>query len=239
MAAPQFAPEELQDIHDLAARWGKIVARHAFGDAGPDLDADLATLERVALAAAGGLTEGTLAVLLQQQAQALPAETPCPACGRSCPIRHEPRTLATAHGGALRYREPAAHCPACRRDFFPSASGPALGGHSYTPILLERIITLAGRLASFEQVAVALEIAADVKLTGRQVQRLTQEVGAELAQRRDEQAERYRRRELPSQAAPPPVAVVEVDGGRLGTRRPGPGRGCISPRPRRTRSLAW
>ncbi len=127
MAAPQFAPEELQDIHDLAARWGKIVARHAFGDAGPGLDADLATLERVALAAAGGLTEGTLAVLLQQQAQALPAETPCPACGRSCPIRHEPRTLATAHGGALRYREPAAHCPACRRDFFPSASGPAPG----------------------------------------------------------------------------------------------------------------
>ena len=229
MAAPQFAPEELQDIRDLAARWGKIVARHAFGDAGPGLDADLATLERVALAAAGGLTEGTLAVLLQQQAQALPAETPCPACGRSCPIRHEPRTLATAHGGALRYREPAAHCPACRRDFFPSASGPALGGHSYTPILLERIITLAGRLASFEQVAVALEIAADVKLTGRQVQRLTQEVGAELAQRRDEQAERYRRRELPSQAAPPPVAVVEVDGGRLGTRQTGAGPGVHQP----------
>ncbi len=222
MAAPQFAPEELQDIRDLAARWGKIVARHAFGDAGPGLDADLATLERVALAAAGGLTEGTLAVLLQQQAQALPAETPCPACGRSCPIRHEPRTLATAHGGALRYRELAAHCPACRRDFFPSASGPALGGHSYTPILLERIITLVGRLAS-SSLAVALEIAADVKLTGRQVQRLTQEVGAELAQQQVEQAEHYRCRELPSQAAPPPVAVVEVDGGRLGTRQTGAG----------------
>ena len=127
MAAPQFTPEELQDIRDVAARWGKIVARRAFGDAGPGLDADLATLERVALAAAGGLTEGTLAALLEQQAQALPAEVPCPACARPCPIQHEPRTLATAHGGTLRYREPAAHCPACRRDFFPSASGPASG----------------------------------------------------------------------------------------------------------------
>ncbi len=127
MAAPQFTPEELQDIRDLAARWGKIVARRAFGDAGPGLDADLATLERIAVAAAGGLTEGTLAALLEQQAQALPAEAPCPACGRPCPVRHEPRTLATAHRGPLRYREPAAPCPACRRDFFPSASGSASG----------------------------------------------------------------------------------------------------------------
>src|ERR1700676_2823367 len=57
MAAPQFTPEQLQHIRDLAARWGKIVARRVFGDAGPGLDADLATLERIALAAAGGLTD--------------------------------------------------------------------------------------------------------------------------------------------------------------------------------------
>ncbi len=72
-------------------------------------------------------------------------------------------------------------------------------------------------------------MAADVPLTGRRVQRLTQEVGADLARRRDEQAERYRRRELPSRAAPPPVAVVEVDGGRLGTRRSGAGPGVHQP----------
>jgi hypothetical protein len=126
MAAPQLTPEELQDIRDLAARWGKIVARRAFGDAGPGLDADLATLEQVAVAAARGLTEGTLATLLEQQAQALPAESPCPACGRPCPVAREPRRL-TAHGGTLCYREPVAHCPACRRDFFPSASGLASG----------------------------------------------------------------------------------------------------------------
>ncbi len=127
MAAPPFTPEELQDIRDVAARWGKIVARRAFGDAGPRLDADLATLERVAVAAARGLLDGTLAALLEQQAQALPAEPPCPACGRPCPVHHEPRVLAGSHGAAVSYREPAAHCPACRRDFFPSASGPAPG----------------------------------------------------------------------------------------------------------------
>ena len=105
-----------------------------------------------------------------------------------------------------------------------------LDGHSYTPALLERIVTLAGRLASFEQVAIALEVGADVKLTGRHVQRLTQEVGADLARRRDEQAERYRRRELPPrEEQPPAVAVVEVDGGRLGTRQSGAGPGVHQP----------
>ena len=63
MAAPPFTPEELHDIRDLAARWGKIVARRAFGDAGPGPDTDLATLEPIALVA-----------LLEQQA--LPAEAP-------------------------------------------------------------------------------------------------------------------------------------------------------------------
>jgi hypothetical protein len=113
--------------------------------------------------------------------------------------------------------------------FFPLRPALRLDGHSYTPALLQRIVTLAGRLASFEQVAVALEIAADVKVTGRHVQRLTQEVGADLARQRDEQADRYRHRALPPQAAPPPVAVVEVDGGRLGTRQTGAGPGVHQP----------
>jgi hypothetical protein len=105
-----------------------------------------------------------------------------------------------------------------------------LDGHSYTPALLQRILTLAGRLTSFEQAAVALQIAADVDITGRHVQRLTQEVGADLARQRDDQAVRYRRRELrPQGEQPPPVAVVEVDGGRLGTRQPGAGPGVHQP----------
>jgi hypothetical protein len=65
-----------------------------------------------------------------------------------------------------------------------------------------------------------------VDITGRHVQRLTHETGSELAQQRDEQAECYHRRELrPRVAESPPLAVVEVDGGRLGTRQAGAGPG--------------
>jgi len=101
-----------------------------------------------------------------------------------------------------------------------------LDEHSYTPDLMRRILTLAGRLKSFELAAVALEVGADVAISGRHVQRLTQEVGTDLARQRDDQAARYRRRELvPRVKEPPPLAVVEVDGGRLGTRQMGAGPG--------------
>jgi hypothetical protein len=108
-----------------------------------------------------------------------------------------------------------------------------LDGHSYTPDLLRRILTLAGRLKSAEQAAVALEVAADVAISGRHVQRLLQEVGDDLARQRDDQAARYRRRELPAQVQEPPaLAVVEVDGGRLGTRQEGAGPGVHQVQPK-------
>src|SRR5262245_51687372 len=121
MAASPLTPQELQQLRDLTAQWGKIVARRAFGDAGPGLDVDFTALEQVATAAAHGLTEGTLTTLLEQQAQALPADQPCPDCGLPCPVGQEPRRLV-CQGSTLTYREPVCHCPACRRDFFPSAA---------------------------------------------------------------------------------------------------------------------
>jgi hypothetical protein len=70
------------------------------------------------------VSEGTLAALLEHQAQTLPPEQACPACGRRCPVEREPRPLV-GHGGSLTYPEPLCHCPACRRDFFPTATHPA------------------------------------------------------------------------------------------------------------------
>jgi hypothetical protein len=126
MAQRKLSAQKLQEIHDLAAGWGKIIARRAFGESGPGLEVDFQAMEQAAAAAAAGLTEGALTTLLGQQAQALSAEQPCPGCGHLCRVDYEDRSLAV-QGGQLTLHEPVCHCPDCRRDFFPPADGPAPG----------------------------------------------------------------------------------------------------------------
>jgi hypothetical protein len=83
----------------------------------------------------------------------------------------------------------------------------------------------AGRLSSCADAAFALELAG-VEISPRHVQRIASEVGAEMAQERDDEAVRQRRRELPVRVAAIPDAVAaEVDGGRLRTREAGKGPG--------------
>jgi len=124
MAHRDFTPDEIQELRRLAAQWGRIVARRAFGDDGPGLDVDLAAMEQIAQAAATGLTEGTLQTLLEQQAHALGEQQPCPDCGRLCTLRRQPRPLQV-QGAELQQSEPVGHCPDCRRDFFPPTAHPA------------------------------------------------------------------------------------------------------------------
>jgi hypothetical protein len=124
MAQRKVSEEKLREIRELAAGWGKIVARRAFGDDGPGLEVDLAAMEEIAQAAVAGLTEGTLGTLLEQQTQSLDGEQPCPDCGRLCLVKSEERPL-TVKGGRITFSEPVCHCPACRRDFFPPQDFPA------------------------------------------------------------------------------------------------------------------
>lgn len=46
----------------------------------------------------------------------------CPDCAQRCPVQTRPRTV-TALAGPVELDDLVAHCPACRRDFFPAASG--------------------------------------------------------------------------------------------------------------------
>jgi hypothetical protein len=123
MATRKPTPEQLDAIKALAREWGKIVGRRAYGEAGPGLDVDLDEMEQIAAAAAAGLAEGTLEHLAERQAQGLPDEVACPTCRQPCPVTRRPRRVV-ARGATVTLREPAAHCPACRRDFFPPKAPP-------------------------------------------------------------------------------------------------------------------
>jgi hypothetical protein len=124
MSKHTLTPETLQEIKELAAGWGKIIAGRLAQANPPDSPLDFHAMEQAAQAAAAGLTEGTLAHLLQQQVQALPQQIACPDCGSLCERKSEPHPLSVK-GGHLTFDEPYGHCPACRRDFFPSTHRPA------------------------------------------------------------------------------------------------------------------
>jgi len=111
-------------IERSAEGWGKVVARRVHEEVGPDLDLDADDIEQAAITAACAVARGTIADLLHRMTSLLGAEQPCPTCRRLCPVESQPRTIKS-WGGPAPYPEPCCHCPACRRDFSPSASGPA------------------------------------------------------------------------------------------------------------------
>ncbi|MBV8076788.1 MAG: hypothetical protein JO284_10335 [Planctomycetaceae bacterium] len=103
----------------MAQGWGKVVARRVEEQVGPELDLDADAIEQFARGAACAVAKGTIEELLEKKAAALGPEQPCPECQRLCPVEREPRTISF-WGTDVEYREPKCHCPACRRDFFPS-----------------------------------------------------------------------------------------------------------------------
>jgi len=93
-----------------------------------------------------------------------------------------------------------------------------------SPGLVARIIFAAAETRSFERATIVLEKVGDAIVSDNTVQRVVGDVGHELAARRDASAASVallaKRPE-----APPALAVVECDGGRIRMREPGHGRG--------------
>jgi hypothetical protein len=121
MATHKPTGEDLARVEALAKRWGKLIVKEQWGEAGPGLDVTLDQMEQVAMAAVRGLLAGTLETATEQHAHSLGHEQTCPDCGRLCPLTAEERPITTG-SGSFHHREPCGHCPACRRDFVPSAS---------------------------------------------------------------------------------------------------------------------
>ena len=112
--------EDPSDLRDLAYGWGKVVSRRAYGTEGPGLDCDFDSIESLAVDIGQAVIKGTIEESLRTQLKLLGDHQPCPTCARSCPVETTPRSIQI-RVGSIRYDEPVCHCPACRRDFFPSA----------------------------------------------------------------------------------------------------------------------
>lgn len=118
------SPMDRAGVERLAEDWGKVVARRVHEEVGPELDLDADEIEQAGMIAARAVARSTITDLLERKASLLGPEQPCPTCGHICTVHLKPRTIEF-WGGAVSYAEPQCSCPACRRDFFPSAAGAA------------------------------------------------------------------------------------------------------------------
>ena len=126
MASRELSERKLEEIEEIARGWGKLLAREAY-PGGPGLDVSLADMEDVVARAARAIVRGAVETMTSDQAGDFGQEAACPTCGRICALKRKSRPLMV-RGGQARLDEPVGHCPTCRRDFFPSASGAASGG---------------------------------------------------------------------------------------------------------------
>lgn len=104
-----------------------------------------------------------------------------------------------------------------------------LNGEGYSPALLRKIVSQGGRYA-FKEGAHNIEELAEVQISDRHVQRLTERIGKEWAQRRDQEIEDYKQDRLPRMyTQAPAAAAVMLDGGRAQTREEPSGPGVKNP----------
>jgi hypothetical protein len=131
MASKEARERKLKEIQEIAEGWGKMIAGEAFPD-GPGLEVTLADMEEYAAAASRALVKGAVESMAGSQAEQLGEAAPCPSCRKMCPLERKSRPVVV-RGGAAHLEEPVGHCPACRRDFFPSASGLEVGRSRVQP----------------------------------------------------------------------------------------------------------
>jgi hypothetical protein len=102
-----------------------------------------------------------------------------------------------------------------------------LDSHNFSPAITGKIVRAAARNTSFAAAAASLNDEAEISISGRQVDRIADEVGEQLRQERERRTDAFReRRAAPEVPVVPRLAAVFVDGGRLQTRSDEPGQGA-------------
>ncbi len=111
--------------------------------------------------------------------------------------------------------------------FFPLDVRLRLGTEGYSPAVLAKAVRQASKASSFAEASDDLRELAEVEISATHLQRLSERIGAEWAEVRDEEVEKFRQAKLERAYKEPPrgAAAVMLDGGRLQTRAEDGGRG--------------
>jgi hypothetical protein len=97
-----------------------------------------------------------------------------------------------------------------------------LDARELTPLLVSRCIIAVAQTRAFKKAEAVMADVAGQSVSAKTLERVAQDVGVELAERRDATGDNALAK-IPEDA--PDLAVVECDGGRIRTREPGHGQG--------------
>jgi hypothetical protein len=111
-----------------------------------------------------------------------------------------------------------------------------LDAREWTPLLTQRIVYAAAETRSFARAAVVLQQVGGNAVSPNTIQRITHAVGNELAALRDAEEDGTTESFARPSEAPPELAVVQSDGGRIRTRRENRGAGVHDEQWRETKN---
>ncbi len=122
----------------------------------------------------------------------------CPMCGRSCAVEQGPEPLILqGKRSEIEYSEPRCHCRSCRRDFFPLAGSlqrPVR--ETVTPAVLQKVVWAGANLGSSPQAVEALRELSGIELSAKQVRRMTEQVGQDRHDERQQQVADFKDKPL-------------------------------------------
>ena len=174
-----------------------------------DLDLEAVELAfRAALHSAGaaGLSE------LLREPGPIPTTVPC-ACGshaRYKDMRRKPilTVLGPAHMLRAYY-----WCPRCRQGQFPADSARDIEDTEFSPGVRRMLALVGSECSSFDHGRQQMELWADLEVTAKAVERLTEAIGADIARRQQEAVRQTMQLELPVAVGQPiPTMYVPMDG---------------------------
>lgn len=106
-----------------------------------------------------------------------------------------------------------------------------MGTEGYSPAVVEKGIRQARKACSFVEASEDMRELAEIEISPTHLQRLSERIGEEWVELRDEDVEKFRQRRLERDYKEPPrgAAAVMLDGGRVQTRADEAGRGVSDP----------
>jgi hypothetical protein len=134
---------------------------------------------------------------------------PCGQQARYRELRH--RTILTVLGKALVSR-PYFLCPQCHQGQFPADSQLDIVDTEFSPGV-RRMQAMVGQQAPFDQGREQLRLLAGLEMTTKSVERVAEAIGADLAQREQQEIDRAVQLELPIIVGEPvPILYIQMDG---------------------------